>query len=514
MKKHIFISVLGLFFSTIYSQDINDALRYSQTNINGTARFRAMGGAFTALGGDLSAVSVNPASSAIFSYNQMGFTLSNYNIKNESEYFGRKSSKNEGDLDINQAGAVWIFEDNISQNNKWKKFAFSINYDDMSPFVDDNSSRGINSNNSIADYFLNQANGIPLDLLQTQGNETSSYLYRYLGEFYGNQHQTAFLGYDTYILEAVDPANPNNTQYYSNVPKGSYNQTINNEQKGYNGKFAFNFSTEYDDKFYFGLNLNAHSVNYERVSTFLETNSNPKNTTGETIRDIRYRTILNTRGSGFSFQLGGIARITDDFRVGLTYQSPTWYRLEDELIQRISTRRENNANSGFFNASFDEGIVNIYPKYKLQSPAKYSLGLAYIFENIGLVSVDYSLKDYSTTKLKPKSEDFFSFQNDLMSDVLDTTSEVRVGVERKIKQWRLRAGYNYEQSPYKNGKTIGDLQQFSAGFGYDFGFTKLDMAYSRSERQYNQSLFNTGLTDTNKIKMTTDNVFLTLLFEF
>jgi len=513
MRKYLFISIFGMFFGTTYSQDINDALRYSQTNINGTARFRAMGGAFTALGGDLSAISINPASSSVFSNNQMGFTLSNYNIKNKSDYFGGKSSKNESDFDVNQAGGVWIFED-YNPENKWGKFVFALNYDNMSPLVDNNSTRGVNPNNSIGDYFLNQANNIPLDLLQTQNGETSGNLYMYLGEFYGNQHQTAFLGYDTYVLEAVDPANPNNTQYFSNVPKGSYNQTIYNEKNGYNAKFAFNLATEYDEKLYLGINLNAHSVDYENVMTFLESNTNPKNTTGETIREIRYRTNLRTRGSGFSFQLGGIARITDDFRVGLAYQSPTWYRLEDELIQRISTRRENNVDPNFLNASFNEGIVNIYPRYRLQSPAKYSIGAAYIFEQIGLISVDYSLKDYSTTKLKPESEDFFRFQNDLMGDVLDTTSEVRVGVERKIKQWSFRGGYNYEQSPYKNGKTIGDLQQYSLGFGYNFGSTKLDLAYSRSEREYNQSFFNTGLTDASKIKMTTDNVFLTLLFEF
>jgi hypothetical protein len=39
-------------------------LRYSQDNLNGTARFRAMG-AFGALGGDLSSLNVNPAGSAI-----------------------------------------------------------------------------------------------------------------------------------------------------------------------------------------------------------------------------------------------------------------------------------------------------------------------------------------------------------------------------------------------------------------------------------------------------------------
>jgi hypothetical protein len=45
MKKiYSFCSALG--FSTAQSQEIKDALRYSQDNITGTARFRAMSGAF------------------------------------------------------------------------------------------------------------------------------------------------------------------------------------------------------------------------------------------------------------------------------------------------------------------------------------------------------------------------------------------------------------------------------------------------------------------------------------
>ncbi|GAL66736.1 putative hemin receptor [Jejuia pallidilutea] len=42
---------------------------------------------------------------------------------------------------------------------------------------------------------------------------------------------------------------------------------------------------------------------------------------------------LSTRGSGFSFQLGGILKLTNEFRVGLTYDSPTWYTIEEETSQ-------------------------------------------------------------------------------------------------------------------------------------------------------------------------------------
>ncbi|MEP5428457.1 MAG: UPF0164 family protein, partial [Flavobacteriaceae bacterium] len=73
MKRIItFIMVLSCVF--LSAQNINDVLRYSSENIQGTARFQAMGGAFGALGGDLSSLNVNPAGSAVFNYSQ--FTIS------------------------------------------------------------------------------------------------------------------------------------------------------------------------------------------------------------------------------------------------------------------------------------------------------------------------------------------------------------------------------------------------------------------------------------------------------
>jgi len=49
------------------SQNISDALNYTNNNIDGSARFSSMGGAFGALGGEISSISANPAASAIFS---------------------------------------------------------------------------------------------------------------------------------------------------------------------------------------------------------------------------------------------------------------------------------------------------------------------------------------------------------------------------------------------------------------------------------------------------------------
>ena len=65
--KRIFVSIFCFIaFQTINAQYVSDGLRYSSGETQGTARFKAMGGAFGALGGDISAISINPAGAAIF----------------------------------------------------------------------------------------------------------------------------------------------------------------------------------------------------------------------------------------------------------------------------------------------------------------------------------------------------------------------------------------------------------------------------------------------------------------
>ena len=126
MKKYISLFAITLCFSAMQAQEVSDAYRYAQDNLNGTARFRAMGGAFGALGGDLSAINVNPAGSVVFANNQISVTASNFNTTNKSNYFGKETSEINNSLDLNQAGAVFVFE-NTHEDNDWKKLSIAIN---------------------------------------------------------------------------------------------------------------------------------------------------------------------------------------------------------------------------------------------------------------------------------------------------------------------------------------------------------------------------------------------------
>jgi hypothetical protein len=505
MKKYLSILIIGLSFNTVQSQNISDALRYSQDNLNGTARFRAMSGTFGALGGDLSSLNVNPAGSAVFTNNQVALTLNSYGTKNKSNYFGTKTTENNAVLDLNQAGSVFVFN-NYDKKSDWKKFTIALNYENANNFDNSLYSAGTNPTNSVANYFLSYANpnpltgqsGISLNTLENSYYEDLNFI-----------EQQAFLGFHGYI---IDPDDISNNTYTSNVPLGgNYYQENSFESAGYNGKLAFNAATQYKDQFYFGINLNSHFTDYRQSTSFHEDNANSQT---DGVRSIDFNNDLHTYGTGFSFQLGAIAKATKEIRLGLTYESPTWYELNDELNQKLSSRGFNYGNPPNPELSYaipDSDFIIIYAPYRLQTPSKWTGSFAYVFGKSGLISIDYALKDYANAQFK--SQNKYRNANNEISSLLDQSGELRIGAEYKIKQWSLRGGYRFEQSPYKDKKIIDDLTGYSTGLGYNFGSTRLDLAYSYAQRDSQKQFFSRGLTDSAKINSVKNNVTITLAFE-
>lgn len=502
MKKYIF-ALLSCFTITLSNaQDASDALLYSSEGLYGTARFKALSGAFGALGGDLSAMDINPAGSAVFNNSFGTLTLGLRNNNNDVNYFNTGTSNSFSTFDLSQGGVVLVFL-NSDQDSNWRKFSLGFNFNQQNNLTDEFIARGT-SNSSIDDYFLGYANGTPLNLLQTLPNESIRDLYTYLGESYGYGAQQAMLGYQAYVINAVDENDPQNTSYTSAIGEGTFNQRYNYISTGLNGKFSFNVATQYQDKFYLGLNLNSHFINYERSSYYSESNNNA----GSETNDVDFRNNLSTLGSGFSFQLGGIAKLTESVRVGATYQSPTWFTIAEETTQSIGT----------YSQEFDEtviiqpNVVNVFPEYRLTSPAKYSGSFAYIFGNTALISFDYSYKNYSATRFKPKNDPGFAQQNSFMENNLQGASTYRIGGEYRINQLSLRGGYRFEESPYRNTEIMGDLNGYSLGLGYNFGKINLDFSYDAASQERQQRLFNVGMTNAANLQSDLSSYTLSLSF--
>jgi hypothetical protein len=514
MKKYISIIVFGLFFMTVQAQDVNDAIRLGQNNLNGTARFAAMSGAFGALGGDLSAISLNPAGSVIFANNQATVSLGNFNTANHSDYFGSKNNQSNNSLDINQAGAVFVF-DNNDYKSDWKKFAVAINYEN-GLLSNKTFAAGINPTNSIDKYFLYYANatqyqsGIRLDALQNSYFDELNYA-----------DQQAYLGYNSFILEPRTTA-ANNAVYDSNVAVlgGNYSQQNSVSTKGYNGKLTFNASAQYKDWLSIGLSLNSHFTDYRQNQSFTESNSNNKFATGSTVNYMNFNNEIYTFGTGFSFQTGAILKPTKEIRLGFAYESPTWYHLNDEFKQSVYTKGfglSNTPNPAVYGSkTTDPKVINVYDPYTLRTPSKLTGSFAYVNKKIGLFSINYAVKDYSKMEFGPREQFNDPAKNNTNNDiraVLSSAKEIKLGAEVKLEQWSVRGGFKFEESPYKNKDIMGDLKGLSGGLGYNWGATKLDFSYSRAERSMQQSFFNQGLLDKATTHSVFNNVIVTMSFE-
>ena len=496
--------------SYLIAQDISDAVRYSVDEIQGTARFRAMGGAFGALGGDMSAVNINPAGSAIFNNSHASLSLGYLDINNDVTCNVQNSNNPTNSFensffDINQVGAAFVFA-NSNPDSPWKSFTLSAAYDRVADFDDDWVANGINPNTSIVEYFFQFANGQRLDEISAFPGETISQAYSEIGSAFGFGNQQAFLGYEGFIINPINDTD-DNTLYERNINGSNFEHNYGYSSRGYNGKMAFNLAANYNDKLYFGLNLNAHFINFERTTLFDE--SSPNATSGVT--SVSFDNNLLTTGSGFSFQLGGIAKLTEEFRVGLSYNSPTWYRISEETNQFLATTRIENGTN--ISQTVNPNVTNIFPEYRLQSPGKITGSLAYVFGKKGLFSFDYSIKDYSSAQFRPTSDVLFASLNTEINDVLASAAATyRFGGEYRYKNFSFRGGYRFEESPYVDDTVFGDLTAYSAGLGYNFGNFNLDVAFTQSERDINNQLYNVGLTDTALVQSKFTDIILTLGF--
>ncbi len=509
-KLKIFLIAVFTTYSVIYSQNINDALNYSSNSYQGTARFNSMSGAFGALGGDLSAIAINPASSAILNDGHFSLSFGSDNKSGEVSMLNAFNDFDKNNFTLNQIGGVINFE-NIDGDNNWKKISIGVSYNQSKNNFNEFSIFNANNNNSIDSYFLSNAEGLRLDQISAFEGESITNAYVDIGNTYGYAHQQAFLGYESFIIDPLEFTD-NNSSYISNVPTGTFNQSYRSISRGYNGKLSFNAGFKYKDNIYFGLNLNSHFVDYDNYTILNETNSN-----GESgqfrINEIYFENRLSTFGEGFSAQLGMITKVSDVIRFGFTYDSPTWYTISEETSQYLETSiidEDDNVSLLITNPN----AINIYEDYTLKTPSKITASTAFVFKNFGLFSFDFSRRDYSSMKFKPQNDIHFSNLNQEISLRLKDVNTYRFGAEILADRLSFRGGYMIEDSPY-NSDTVSEFDNiddsvngFSLGIGYKLNDTMIDLSFVKINSSKYKRLYDTGLT--NQINVDAQNTAVTI----
>ena len=440
MKKIIFIAAFAAVNLTAHAQALgyeDISLFFSRNDGNGSARFVAMAGAFGAVGGDVTAMTINPAGISIFNGDNATITFQNRNTSYLTTYYGNSVTTQEDYFNVSNAGAVFTFDNYAS--DQWSKLALGVNYRILADFENSLIAKG-NSN---------------------------------------------FASFVNFPLDNNDPLiNYNNAE----------NQQFSNFYNGDFSELSFSFSGVYEEKLHLGAGLNFYDLNFSQQSILRETNNDGN---GNRLDARLYQENLTT-GVGFSLSAGVIYKPVNGFRLGLSYQSPTWFTEVIENTNIINndgffgdTQIEVSNNSSVYDNTFGGNLPFQELLYKLRTPGKVTASAAIIFGKYGLISIDYSSKNYTGLNL---SGDDFSQENLFFKNRLRNTNLLHAGTEWRIKNLSIRGGYRFEQSPNINALESDNLQVFSLGLGYNFGSVKFNLAYSSGNKtssyhfypQYNQ----------------------------
>lgn len=482
------MAVLVTAAGELHAQYAGDALRFSQTQYGSTARFKAIG-AQTGIGGDLSSIGANPAGIGLFTGSEFSITpeINSYNA--DALYLGKNSVGKKDQLNLSQAAVVWHAKVTKPRGEKldegWISFNFGLGYNRTNAFGNAINFSGTNGTNSVADYYAELASKYGTANLPDGSLES--------------------MAYENYLI-GYDPSG-----YY--FPETDVNnlQTQNTIRSGSQSEVNFTFGGNYGNTLYIGASVGIASINYNSSSEYTE---DGYNVTEDSDYSLSFRQDQMTKGSGFNGKLGAIYRPSPAVRIGATFQSPTWYAIDDSYSEVLDTRYAQTVN-GELDYSNDRQDYDF--NYRLRTPMKISGGLGFFFNNQGFISGDIDYIDYSTINFSSTNP---SDANDIAKnnrDVLDnyqSAVNVRVGAEYKLdKSLMLRAGYGIQGSPYKNStNTAFDTQTYSGGLGYRINNLYIDLAYQNAshDTKIMPYVLKNGTGPAASLSNTRHNVFLTI----
>ena len=472
---------------TTSAQTEEDILRFSFLQPGGSGRSNAMAGAFGALGADPAAVTINPAGLALYSTSEFSLTPSFEVQDAKATHYGSTSALTDNRFFFNNVFVQFAAQG--SSGSKWTNFSFGLSYDRLASFHWERQAIGENVNSSIAQRFVNEANGTPYYLLDSVFPFGTG------------------LAWSTY---AIDTLSGGVDSYFAAIPEGSrVDQSHTISSSGNVHATSLFFASSYMDELFLGGSIGIYGVRHERVTKHSETTLD-QNLPLETLT---YEENLVTTGSGFDLKLGAVMRAGDKARFGLAFHSPIWLQLSDAYTTELRTAFRDNGDQ--LTAESPDGTFT----YRGRTPLRLIASVALIVGKYGSFSVDYEFSDYRHMRLKPSTGiiDAYDFdvENDIIRDRYRISHHVRAGTE-----WRLgsnlyvRAGAGYWPDPYiKSDARHGlPLIRYTAGLGYRTKRWSVDLAGLYGSRTGNYFQYDPSLIEATNETLTEYKVFVTVAY--
>lgn len=497
MKRILIPALLSSLYFISYSQSafngVNsyyvDGVHLSQNFYTGTARSMAMGGAFSSLGGDLSSISINPAGVGVYRTSEFAFTPGFYSLSTSSKYQGSTKDNIDYNLNLNNIGVVFTF--NSNNNSGWVSTSVALGYNSTNNLNNSYTIGGRTNSTSMVNEFLKNAEGTYFDNLDAYWER---------------------MAFDIFLLDTVSGSN--GTSYNSPYSGLLIDQKHIYSIKGSTGEYYGAIGANFDHKFYFGGALSIKSSYYEEEFIHQENDVNLISP----ISYYRFTHTLSTSARGFNIKVGAIFRPVETLRIGLSVNTPTIMQVINEWDSRIVKQDK----GGDFISEYPRDVYgDIAPRgqedYTVTTPFRAIGGVAYVFEQLGLISFDYEFIDYRSLKFSNSSvNEDFSDENQANKNGLRATNNIRLGGEVKLSSYYLRGGYAYYQSPYssteinKNSNTL----IYSGGLGYRNNNFNIDFGYSLLNRSEKYFMYGDPLLAESQLKANTGSFLVTLGFKF
>lgn len=445
------------------AQTAFDAYQISTSDMRGTARFMSMGGAFTALGGDLSVLGQNPAGIGVYKNSEIGITML-------IDIQSAKANTDLGTVTTNQTkvnvpNAGYIGSIYLSPVSPLRYFNWGISYGRVTSF--NRAYRGVaGANTSLSNYTAGYTAAE-----EWTTSDLSAYSSYYDPYRDGQAPWMSVLLYNSY---AINPSTMKSTDY-----RGLYNGTPGEAtfdvlEKGFIDEFNIDFGGNVLDMVYWGLGFNINNVEYSNSTYYTENFSEACIASP----DAESRTVGSANwgleswrriyGNGFKFKLGVIVKPINEFRIGFAFHTPTWYRLNyDGWAQTQYVYSYNTLGSKDLKGTYPTGSdykTDDYFQFKLRSPWRIMAGAAGVIAQRAILSVDYEYRTYGSMAVQDRSGVEYQGDREDINAYYKGQHIVRAGAEFRLTQnFSLRAGYTYESSPVQNLAKEGSLMAYTSG---------------------------------------------------
>lgn len=483
----IIISMATLWANYGHAQDASDfagtALQLSQTSPGGTARILGLGEAQTALGGDISAASSNPAGLGFFNKSVFSFTPSFNYLNASSTYQGTEISEGRLNFNFGNLGAVIK---NSNGSGKFKGGAFGISINRVADFQNQIRYEGYNSNTVENGEIVFDPNR-PADFVEYAA--LSSYVDNN-GDI-GFENDFAELAYETFLISPFQDGNGNyfvDRDFYATDDNGNLiiddngnpvpaysepnfpvyqSETIDSRGAAYQTSIAY--GGNYDDRLYFGGNIGILTMTRRVEREYIERPTNAD------LNSIILEDNYEQNGTGISATFGLIGRPINTLLVGLSYTTPSYYVIEQVRDITLTANYAGNVQEsyGFDYEPFD---------YVVTTPSRLRLGATYFFGKLGFVTGDIETVNYSGANLSnPSAGESFSNENNIISNYKSSIN-YRLGAEFRYEIFRFRGGVSMLADPIDDNVDQGQLKfNFGGGIRTEDFFADLTVLASQGK---------------------------------